>query len=1226
MRNPDLQKYIIPTDFDDYELSYESKPNQITFSEEYASNPLFRAATSFTKQAMTIGDTAKNLGLILNNAINAGNPVQRKKAENEIRSSIKSSDQFYVRPSENLGETAGDVAGGVLGGALQAYAMGVPSGSTPIGDKILSKAGNGIIGKAASSAVDNALLGIPLSAMQAVSESESAKDAAANFAKNIGFDLAAGGIMGGVSGALGKLKRANGTDDMADSISSAKKNAAGGKPALVSSEGDADISTKSALKISETAPEPETKFQSVDNSINDAIESVGEKRAFNAAYEADNPIPGGVATGLDGTKYTTREYADAFDNLIPETEKELEYLVDELKLKSQKTPSLEINIQLFAAERKLARIKLQNGENGNTVRGFIKSRMKGQDPTSSKELMDTLSKRTETYTPKSNKTLLEESRQAFSGEDEQVKLYNRLMKMDASDMFSDAEFAAAQEMAAKEANAGNVDRAADIMQGISRKGTEGGRAVQSLSITQRLSPEGVLLDAQRKLKDAAEELSYSGIDDDIVSLAKKITERVQGADGVLSEPDILKIIEDQVNEIPSSGKRLQSKINKTAGAKKALAERILEAVDNGGINAVETRRFLYDELKLPTLDTETANRLVELVEQAKSAGDYTKEQAEIFQEVYELLGSKIPMNGWEKFESWRKFSMLANPKTHLKNTLSNVAMMPLRKSDDALSQAIEWFLPQSERTRALGWSFTDHGQSIKGVVDEATERAVLEMGNLGKYDLSDSAILKARKTFKDKGVGKLFNKASSLNSRMLEKEDEIFFKPAFRDNLGQIMTARGMDTVTPEVYDMAMNRALEATFRVNNKLNQYIQKIKKSDSKVAKAVADVIIPFAKTPANLLERAFDYSPIGLGHAGADLVSKLRGTSGKASADIVHEFAKGITGSALLALGLYLGNAGIINTEYRTGEKQRAADELTGEQQNSIRIGDSTVAIDWLQPVAFPLIAGASIGQAVSEEDADKTFTQSASDVMDSVSNGFNSIFELSMLQSLFDLFGGDASDALNSVVENAASQVVPTAIGQIARTADPIQRKTAGNNTLETMANRAKAKIPAATTTLEPELDIWGNVVNRGNQSSSAMNAFNQFINPASTKTSLYSDDPVTQMVLGIYESTDDSKALPSAPDKSGDNPLTVEEYTYYAQLIGAAQREAAEEIYTNNPVFRIQRTREGSDGEERKYYVNRRFDDMTDKEKAKALGRVFSDAKQEAEDYIEKMLKGAISQ
>lgn len=41
----------------------------------------------------------------------------------------------------------------------------------------------------------------------------------------------------------------------------------------------------------------------------------------------------------------------------------------------------------------------------------------------------------------------------------------------------------------------------------------------------------------------------------------------------------------------------------------------------------------------------------------------------------------------------------------------------------------------------------------------------------------------------------------------MTKEDMIFFDRAFRDNLGQIMTARGISEVTDEVYDLAFKRA-----------------------------------------------------------------------------------------------------------------------------------------------------------------------------------------------------------------------------------------------------------------------------------------------------------------------------------------------------------------------------------------------------------------------------------
>ena len=88
-----------------------------------------------------------------------------------------------------------------------------------------------------------------------------------------------------------------------------------------------------------------------------------------------------------------------------------------------------------------------------------------------------------------------------------------------------------------------------------------------------------------------------------------------------------------------------------------------------------------------------------------------------------------------------------------------------------------------------------------------------------------------------------------------------------------------------------------------------------------------------------------------------------------------------------------------------------------------------------------------------------------DVFGAVMDGTDSLFEMTMLQSLYDILGGydaGASGTMMSVGENVVSQSVPTLVGQLARAIDPVQRKTKGDSDFETIVNQVAAKIPGLT--------------------------------------------------------------------------------------------------------------------------------------------------------------------
>ena len=312
--------------------------------------------------------------------------------------------------------------------------------------------------------------------------------------------------------------------------------------------------------------------------------------------------------------------------------------------------------------------------------------------------------------------------------------------------------------------------------------------------------------------------------------------------------------------------------------------------------------------KLPDLDIDTAKKLTDLADKASKFATGSIEQADVFQEIYRAIGDLVPLTKLEILNSWRKLAMLANPKTQLKNVLANIFYVPLRKSNEVVSSVIERMLPYAENTQSLGWSFRN--PDILSTVDEATKRAGLEMSNYGKWDLSEFRILSSRKPFGKSKPAAFLNKVAELNNKGLEYGDKVFFESTFNDSLGQLMTARGLTEVTGEATQHAMTRALDATFRSDNAISSLIGVAKKSDNAVLRTTADLMIPFVKTPSNLFIQAYKYSPANLAVSAAQLVNNIikKGNTAKATADIINDFSKGITGGALLALGVYLGGSG------------------------------------------------------------------------------------------------------------------------------------------------------------------------------------------------------------------------------------------------------------------------------------------------------------------------------
>lgn len=1017
--------------------------------------------------------------------------------------------------------------------------------------------------------------------------------------------------------------------------------------------------------------------------LDELARELGEEELLRRMYNAAQINRPTGKVEIDGQRVDANAYIDAYEQALPEDPAALEQTIKRLEqertaeiarmateenLENYTFGGLKIDLQLFAARRKWDMLQLEPGEEGTETRQFYEKRLRGTDANHHQELVDLLAGRSETYNPIANEKTLERANGKLRSDKYKRRLMQRIGRYNPHDLFNTVDVAAAQVLINDALNDGEWQVAMDLITGLSRKGTELGRAVQAFSMMARMTPEGTLRAAQRTIKAEADYVIGEGASDGLDVLADDIAgalarlARLKGMDAGVTAADgehtgqetvwdgtvgngnpnmegatreqlvnalaedladtegtylskeqiqeaLQKVITDSTN-VPEQVKRyVLKKIRKNDGA---LANRLYEVQQKGHLNATETRRALEEALELPTLTDGDVQKLVELSTKAQSLSEDPVAQADAMDEIYDFLGAKMSVNWMDRLQAWRKFGMLANVKTHARNVLSNAAYMGVRKADEAMAMALEriFVRDKSKWTAALGWSHTEHGQKILPALQKRAEEAVLEMQHRGaKYETGTGQLKTRRKFFGESKVGEALNSANRGNSDLLEREDVWFFKPAYINALGQIMTARGETEITEQMHATAMQRALEATFRADNAISEVISSLKryqngsKAGSRLFGQAVDVVIPFHKTPANIAIQTVLHSPVGIAKGAFDLVQAIRGKGGASTAQIINEFAKGITGTALMGIGLLLGTVGMFNTGFGKTEKERAADELAGRQENALMFGDVSVSMDWLQPAASPLIVGASMGQRLQEGGF------SLGEVFGAVMDGTDSLFEMTMLQSLYDILGGydaGASATAASVVENVVSQSIPTVVGQAARAIDPVQRKTTGDSDFETLVNQVMAKIPGLTYLLDPELDVWGEEVYRTGKPSegtAALNILQQLALPANTKVATGKDDRVSREILRLYDK-EGSGAIPTAitRDEARDNGL---DYVDANKDLGAANRQAVEDFINDRWPYQVQVT--GANG--KRTNVTKFYSEMTDEERRRVLSRIYTQKK-----------------
>lgn len=547
--------------------------------------------------------------------------------------------------------------------------------------------------------------------------------------------------------------------------------------------------------------------------------------------------------------------------------------------------------------------------------------------------------------------------------------------------------------------------------------------------------------------------------------------------------------------------------------------------------------------------------------------------------VYEELGSQVPKSIIEKIDSWRYFSMLANPRTHIRNMVGNFAMGKMQRVKDKLAGGIEdvvgTFNKDIERTKTLRLADDKTKNFAKNDVLNTDVQSMMEL-NENKYN-PQSRLQNARKTFKndvlENTLGKLFN----WNDKTLEAEDALGLKSAYKKALTDYLTANKIDTdkITDaqlsKARTYAVQQAKEATFHQANSIATAINQFSRKN-KLTKGGTDAVLPFVKTPLNVAKSGLEYNPTGLLKTITVDTVKLR--KGDITVNkYIDNLSKGLTGTGIAVLGYALADAGILKASGGDDDKKESYDEALGKQSYSIQINGKTFSLDWLAPAGIPLFTGA---EAYSIKNTNKNEKNSISSddnkkenqLLESLENWANGMAksispmsEMSMISGLTSALSSYSDDKLSAIGTNAVksyvNQFVPTLLGQIAKTTDDYERSTTSTKTglLKKSVDQTKlqmmSKIPGLRQKLPTKADIWGN--EQKSEPIIPLRVVNNFINPATVKN--INTSKVDEELNNLYSKIGEATILPSTIDKkytiNGQNyRMTDDEYAKYKKDYG----------------------------------------------------------------------------
>lgn len=561
------------------------------------------------------------------------------------------------------------------------------------------------------------------------------------------------------------------------------------------------------------------------------------------------------------------------------------------------------------------------------------------------------------------------------------------------------------------------------------------------------------------------------------------------------------------------------------------------------------------------------------------------ERDNVLADIYRDIGRQMPSSFMDKWNAWRYLSMLGNPRTHVRNIVGNAGFVPVVAVKNLTATGIEAAVNfvsggQLQRTKGLiGFSSNDRAILKAAWNDYAKiEEAAMGGGKYSDYAAANKYVEEGRRIFRLKGLEWL----RKTNGKLLDQEDVWFSQPHYANALAQYCKANHIaaeqiaegGTAIKNARAYAILEAQKATYRDTNAFSQAISDLGRvgfrTETTVNKAIAKIIegiLPFRKTPANILVRGIEYSPIGLMWSiKQGLVDVKSGK--KTGAQVIDGISAGLTGTGLAALGFYLASQLLVRGGGGDDDKKKNFEDLTGHQTYSLELPDGTsITLDWLAPECMPFFIGVNLYEMMRDNQGNLTMA----DMLSAITQVSEPLMELSCLQSLNSVF--EAVGSLNNsgvaglpkALINAATsyftQGLPTVLGQVERTFENQRYTTYTEKNafltgdMQYAFGKAGARIPGVDFQQIPYIDAWGRIEYTGDLPTRALN---NFLNPAYTSKITTSD--AEKELLRLYEATGDASVLPQRAPKyftvdSERKDLTAEEYVKYATLKGQKSLE-----------------------------------------------------------------------
>ena len=319
----------------------------------------------------------------------------------------------------------------------------------------------------------------------------------------------------------------------------------------------------------------------------------------------------------------------------------------------------------------------------------------------------------------------------------------------------------------------------------------------------------------------------------------------------------------------------------------------------------------------------------------------------------------------------------------------------------------------------------------------------------------------------------------------------------------------------------------------------------KDDPFLWKLLVNLVVPFKKTPGNILDKFIDYSPGGAFKAvGHGLKTAGKGTFNQKF--FVDTLARSLTGTGLAVTGYLMAKKGWVTGSRDPSNKIENFETALGKQNYAFKIGDTYQTFDWALPASAPIAMGADFYYAESRtKEGQNAFLKGTE-------SSINLLFKSTMLQGLSRLTAGYSPAAsIGSTLLGSTTQFTPTAGKQIAQLKDPYQRETYDPDWVIQTLNKSKVRIPDLSEKLPAKVDVFGNDIKAFQGKN---NVWNVLFNPGFSTE--FKPNEIQKEIIRLYNDTGKTEHIPIAVEKYIDGTkehpkiaLSAQEYVDYQKKI-----------------------------------------------------------------------------